>query len=64
MLVGKGCMEHHIQVAGIIHRNICADYGLEVPGSRWDEMIENEQVKILWDFQIKLTKWCWLISLT
>ena len=22
--------------AGIIHRNICAEYGLEVPGSRWE----------------------------
>ena len=35
MLAGKAYMEHHNQVAGIIHRNILAEYGLEVPGSRW-----------------------------
>ena len=33
MLEGKAYMEHQNQVAGIIHRNICAESGLEVPGS-------------------------------
>ena len=56
MLTGKADMERHNQVAGIIHRNIYAEYGLEVSGSRWKtplKVIENEQVKILWDFQIQ-----------
>ena len=38
------------------HRNVCAKYGLEVPGSKREtptKMIENERVKILWDFQIQ-----------
>ena len=46
------------QVAGIIHWNICAEFGLEVPGSRWEtppKVIANEPVKILWDFQIQRT---------
>ena len=52
-------MELLNQVAGIIHRNICTKYGLEVPGSRWEtppKVIENEPVKNLWDFQIQ-TDW-------
>ena len=59
MLTGKSDMECHNHVAGIIHRNICAKYGLEVPGSRWEtppKVIENERVKILWDFQIQTDK--------
>ncbi|TWW53997.1 hypothetical protein D4764_0291640, partial [Takifugu flavidus] len=34
MLAGKAYMERHKQVAGIMYRNICTEYGLEVPGSR------------------------------
>ena len=34
MLAGEVYMEHHNQVVGIIH--ICGEYGLEVPGSRWE----------------------------
>ena len=49
-------MERHNQIAGIMHRNICTEYGLEVPASRCEtspRVIENEQVKIRWDFQIQ-----------
>ena len=53
-------MEHHNQAGGIIHRNICAEYRLKVPGSRWEtppKVIENEWVKILLDFQIQTDNW-------
>ncbi|XP_076610522.1 uncharacterized protein LOC143335176 [Chaetodon auriga] len=53
MLAGKAYMECHNQVASIIHRNICTEYGLEVPGSRWKtppKVIQNNQAKIPWDF--------------
>nr|XP_020470896.1 rho-related GTP-binding protein RhoA-B-like [Monopterus albus] len=49
-------MERHNQVAGIVYRNICAEYRLEVPKSRWDtppKVVENDQAKILWDIKIK-----------
>ena len=55
----KAYMQRYNQVAGIIHRNICANYGLEVPGSRWEtpsKVIENKRIKILWDFQIQTEK--------
>ncbi|TWW69232.1 hypothetical protein D4764_18G0000380 [Takifugu flavidus] len=59
MLAGKAYMERHNQVAGIVYRNICTEYGLEVPGSRWEtppKVVENKQAKILWDFQIQTVK--------
>ncbi|TWW67382.1 hypothetical protein D4764_02G0004230 [Takifugu flavidus] len=59
MLAGKAYMERHNQVAGIVYRNICTEYGLEVPGTRWEtppKVVENEQTKILWDFQIQTDK--------
>ncbi|TWW71259.1 hypothetical protein D4764_17G0007420 [Takifugu flavidus] len=59
MLAGKAYMERHNQVAGIVYRNICTEYGLEVPGSRWEtppKMLENKQAKILWDFQTQTDK--------
>ncbi|TWW77705.1 hypothetical protein D4764_12G0010950 [Takifugu flavidus] len=40
-------------------RNICTEYGLEVPGARWEtppKGVENEQAKILWDFQTQTDK--------
>uniref|UniRef100_A0A3B3HDB2 HAT C-terminal dimerisation domain-containing protein n=1 Tax=Oryzias latipes TaxID=8090 RepID=A0A3B3HDB2_ORYLA len=56
MLAGKAYMERHNQVAGIIYRNMCAEYGLETPRSKWEtppKVVENERAKILWDFQIQ-----------
>ncbi|XP_055359974.1 uncharacterized protein LOC129603341 [Betta splendens] len=40
----------------IVYRNICAEYGLETPRSKWEtppKVVENERAKILWDFQIQ-----------
>ncbi|TWW69263.1 hypothetical protein D4764_18G0000690 [Takifugu flavidus] len=59
MLAGKAYMERHNQVAGIVYRNICTEYGLEVPGTRWEtppKVVENKQAKILWDLQIQTVK--------
>ena len=59
MLAGKAYMERHNQVASIIHRHICTEYGLEVPGSRWKtppKVIQNDRAKILWDFQFQTDK--------
>ncbi|KAK7895269.1 hypothetical protein WMY93_020594 [Mugilogobius chulae] len=56
MLAGKAYMERHNQVAGIVYRNICAEYGLETPSSKWEtppKVVENDRAKILWDFQIQ-----------
>uniref|UniRef100_A0A3P9J433 Carbohydrate sulfotransferase n=1 Tax=Oryzias latipes TaxID=8090 RepID=A0A3P9J433_ORYLA len=56
MLAGKAYMERHNQVAGIIYRNMCAEYELETPRSKWEtppKVVENERAKILWDFQIQ-----------
>ena len=49
MQAGKADMEHHNQLTGIMHKNICIKYGLEVPGSRWGtppKVIENKEVTI------------------
>ncbi|KAM9816571.1 carbohydrate sulfotransferase 6 isoform X4 [Syngnathus typhle] len=59
MLAGKANMERHNQVAGIVYRNICAEYGLEAPSSKWEappKVAENGRAKILWDFQIQTDK--------
>lgn len=59
MLAGKAYLERHNQVAGIVYRNICTEYGLEVPRSRWEtppKVMENNRAKILWDFQIQTDK--------
>ncbi|KAI3361747.1 hypothetical protein L3Q82_001956 [Scortum barcoo] len=56
MLAGKAYMEHHYQVAGIVYRNICTEFGLEVPRSKWatpPKVVENDRAKILWDIQIQ-----------
>ena len=48
MLTGEAYMEHQNHVAGIINRNMCAEYGLKVPGSRWEttpKVIGNKWVR-------------------
>lgn len=60
MLAGRVYMGYHNQVASIVCRNICAKAGLEVTRSKWDavrKVVENDQVKILWVFQIQKNKW-------
>ncbi|KAF7651925.1 hypothetical protein LDENG_00103690, partial [Lucifuga dentata] len=51
--------ERHNQVAGIVYRNVCAEYGLEVPKSKWEtppKLIENGRAKFLWDFKFQTDK--------
>ncbi|KAF7642936.1 hypothetical protein LDENG_00248050 [Lucifuga dentata] len=59
MLAGTAYTERHNQVAGIVYRNICAEYGQEVPKSKWEtppKMIENGRAKVLWDFKFQTDK--------
>ena len=56
---GKAYIECHWQVAGIVDRNICTEYGPEVPGSTRKippKVIENKWVKNLWVFQVQTDK--------
>lgn len=49
----------HNQVAGIVYGNICTEYWLEVPKSKWEtalKVIENGRAKILWDFKLQADK--------
>lgn len=53
---GEVHMERQNHVAAIEYRNICAEYGLETPTSHFEtpsKVVENDQVKTLWDFQIQ-----------
>ena len=55
MLAGSAYMDRHNQVAGIVYRNICTQYGLEVPKSQWaipQKVVENNRAKVPWDFSI------------
>ena len=57
MLAGSAYMERHNQVAGIVYRNICNQYGIEVPKSQWaipQKVAENNRAKVLWDFSLSL----------
>ncbi|KAF7645372.1 hypothetical protein LDENG_00205860, partial [Lucifuga dentata] len=51
--------ERHSQVAGIVYRNICVEYGLKVPKSKWEtppKVVENSRAKVLWDFKFQTDK--------
>ena len=60
--------ERHNQVAGIVYRNICAEYGFEAPKSRWDPPPREVREQQSWDpvgLQIsRLTNTCWLTNQT
>lgn len=45
-------MERHNQVAGIVDRNICAEYGLEVSRSKWKTKLRSRG-----NFRSRLMKW-------
>lgn len=54
MQAGTAYTETHNIVVGVMHRNICAAYGPEVPKSQWEtrpKVVENNSNKILWDFK-------------
>lgn len=58
-LAATSYTERHNQVALVIHRGICKKYGLPVP-EEWyqlpESVVENERVKVLWDFSIQTDK--------
>ncbi|KAF7665893.1 hypothetical protein LDENG_00129980 [Lucifuga dentata] len=59
MLAGTAYTERHNQAAGIVYRIICAEYGLEVPKSKWETpptVVENGRAKVLWDFKFQTDK--------
>lgn len=59
MQAGTAYMKQHKQVAGMVYRNICGQYGLEVPRLGWEaplKVAEHDRAKILWDFQIQTDK--------
>ncbi|KAF7652694.1 hypothetical protein LDENG_00093610, partial [Lucifuga dentata] len=59
MLAGTAYTERHNQVTGTVYRNICAEYGLEVPKSKWEtppKVVENGRAKVLWDFKFQTDK--------
>ena len=59
MQAGTAYMEHHNQMARIVYRTICAEYGLEDPKSKWEtppKVVENDRAEILWDFEIQTDK--------
>ena len=59
MHAGMEYLECHKQVTGIVYRNIGAKYELEFPELKWTtppKVNENDQAKILWDFQIQTDK--------
>ncbi|KAF7655154.1 hypothetical protein LDENG_00059220, partial [Lucifuga dentata] len=68
----KSYTERHNQVAGIVYRNICAKFRLEVPKSKWEtpsKVTENNgRAKILWGFkfrtgkQVLLTNQTWWLT--
>ena len=48
MQVGTANTERHNQVAGIVYRNICTEYGPDPPKSRWEtpqKVVENNREK-------------------
>lgn len=51
--------ERHNVVAGIVYKNICAAYGLEVSSFQWQtppKVVENYTVKVLWVFKFQTDK--------
>ena len=59
MLAGKAYLQRHNQVSSIVSRNICTEYALNIPGSKWTpppKMIENDWATILWVFRTHTDK--------
>ena len=56
MQAGTAYTERHIQMAGIVYRNICSEYGLDPPKSRWEtpqKVVKNNRARLLWVFPIQ-----------
>ena len=56
-LAGKEYVARHNEVAKIIHRNICTEFGIPVHKQHWihepQSVTDTEDAKILWDFDIQ-----------
>lgn len=56
-LAGSQYLNRHNEVAKIIHRNICREYGIPTPERVWHHnplsVTDTERVKLLWDFEIR-----------
>ena len=52
MQAGTAYTERHNQVAGLVYRNICSQYGLEPP----QKVVEYKRAKLLWDFLIQTNR--------
>ena len=52
--------ERHNKVAQMLHWNLCQKYGIPSANNWWehkaDKVLQNDQVKILWDFKIQTDK--------
>ena len=60
MQAGRADTERHNQVAGIVYRNICTEYGLDRLKSRWEtpqKVVENNRTKLLWDLERMWKVW-------
>ena len=56
MQAGPAYTKRHNQVAGIVYKNICSEYGLDPPKSRWEtpqKVVENNRATLLCDFPIQ-----------
>lgn len=52
-------LKHSSQVGGMVYRNICTEYWLEVLWSEWKttpRVVENDHAMILWGVQIQIDK--------
>lgn len=57
-LITAGCkiqagtvyLEHNNQVASIVYKNVCAEYGLVVPGSKWKHLqsLRVDKLPVIW----------------
>lgn len=55
---GPGISERHHRVAGIVYRNICAEFRLDLPRSQWDTPVkvgENNRAW-MWDLKFRTDK--------
>lgn len=49
-------LQGHIQVVGVVYRDICTKFGLKVPRTKWGtpNMVQNDQAKIQTDIRLIL----------
>jgi hypothetical protein len=58
-VAGVAYTERHNNVAGVVYRGLCTQYGLNQPQHWWEtpnKVNENSRAKILWDYYIQTDK--------